>query len=448
MEQQNKNLPQKKEMPEHIKRMFEQKRNALNQGEQNDTITDSSPATETQERNQTDVQPKDLETSDQNGIQENDDKKSSAQEEITQQEVDNQSSVQEDSEQKDIEQPASIKEDKLDNQQNTNEQDEVLENKKPKNKKRKKLSKKQLVRIFCYVVIVGAIIGIIINLMPEYTQMEAPVVNVYSLSNQTVIHVEENKDAKLYEFYIQREGQTNVTYLRENTNIVYVKQALKVPGVYKIWARYSGFHEKQTSNQSKKVTYYYYQTLDTPKVAVSQDKTKLVWEKISQAKEYKVYYGVSENSPAYFIVNQPAQNVANVEFDLSELQTVEAGRYLLNVQAISSSEGYYKDSNLSGQIEYDNIKTLSTLKSASFSSATNIISFAINTQATRTTKFEISINNGTIVQGYVSDGIKENHSIDLTPYTSGSTRITDIKIKALGDGKYITDSEYFNVIIN
>ena len=310
--------------------------------------------------------------------------------------------------------------------------------KEEKSGKKLKINKKILILCLAALFVVALIVVAVIVFSPKYEKMNAPTITVYTLSNQTIVYVEENKDAVRYDFCIQKQGETSVTYLSSNTNSISIVSKLKTPGQYLIWARYAGQNRQQNSDESEKYVYTYTKPLNAPNV--NKTGSKLLWEKDTQAKEYRVYYGANEEGALYFVVNQPASSFANVEFDLSTLSTLAPGRYSLHVQSVASTSSYYTDSELGREISYDNVKTLGNILTATFSTSTNLLTFTVDTAKTFVTKFEININGGAISGQLVASELASSYTFDLTPYISSN--VTDLKIKALGENSYIIDSGY------
>lgn len=441
----------KKQMPEHIRKMFEQK-NAGKQpagiiaeeslNKQEDVLIEDNPSSA-----QESIEQYNLEEQQTNELTQ----------ELTE-EVQNseQEDVQNLEQTEDVEEQTENSEEKTENieeqEVNTEEQAEQKQEKKSKNKKEKnkKKSKKAKIIIICLlvgVILIGLGVGAYIIFRPTYTKMQAPVVTIHSLSNQTILYVPENKEATNYEFFIQKNGQINTTYLKIKENSISIKDYFSTPGTYIVWARYVGENNTHTSDYSKKVSYQYLESIQTPVVSMSQDKTKLTWPKISQAKEYKLYYSTNGTQVQTITIMQPETLITSVEFKMSEINKLQAGKYTIYVQAIASNDGYYKDSELTQRIEYDNIKVLSDVLNATYSSNNKTVTFNIDTEKTQTNKFEISINNGTIVYGFSSDNLAEIYTVDLAYYVKDIT-VTNLKIKAIGDGEYIINSNYKDVTIS
>lgn len=79
-------------------------------------------------------------------------------------------------------------------------------------KKKKKFGKKWIIVICVSLLcIIGLVVGLVVGLSPKYTKMSAPTVSVKALSNRTIVSVDENKDAVYYEFTIYR-GQDKKNY--------------------------------------------------------------------------------------------------------------------------------------------------------------------------------------------------------------------------------------------
>ncbi len=426
VEKSNKNTV-KKEMPESIKKLFEQKQNgALQQETKSIVDNDGTNFTDNYESDK--------------GL-----KQTEPENEIKK--VDTLQDTKKLKKAKNKKENNKIQENKKEKTKNLkNEQD--VENADEKDN-RKKLSKKTkiiILSVLLAVVCCAFIITLTVFLLPKANKMSAPTVQVYSLSNQTILHIDENDDAILYEFYIQKKGETNITYISSQTNEISIKSKLSSPGEYYIWARYGGRNSQETSDDSQKYIYHYYEHLDTPNVYVSNDGTKLSWLKVVNAKEYKVYYGITDQNLNYFTVVQPSATTTNVEFYFSEFNSISAGNYTLYVQAVADENNYYKSSELSKPIVYAHKTKLQNVISANYNSGNNMLTFKIDIQKTPTKRFEILVNDNETF-GYVADLTNETYTLDLTPYLTKGTSVSSIKIKAVGDGDYITDSDYIDVTI-
>ncbi len=310
----------------------------------------------------------------------------------------------------------------------------------------KKKSKVKVIIIICVLalaLIAGALVTFFVFLSPNNQKLTPPEVFVHNLSNQTIIYVQENKNATSYEFFIQRAGGGPVNHLTSTSNSVSIVSLLSTPGDYVIWARYVGKTEKTTSEISTKYAYKYTKQISTPTVNKNTD--KLVWTKLTGAKEYRVYYGANSEGPLYFVVDQPSDDVYTVEFSFERIKEIEPGRYNLKVQAIAETPGYYTDSELCSEIIYDNVRTLANVSSAIFNTATNKLTINVDPSKTFVTKFDLVINGGQVNGCLQASSLASSYVFDLTPYITAQsiTTVTDVKVKAVGDGsEYIIDSSF------
>ena len=407
MEEKSTKNPAKKEMPENIRKMFEQKKKQDNNAE-----SINLNINEIEDSNINDDQINDL-----NDVTINADNKNNDQ----------------------VKSKKIKSETKKDLENNTKE----------KNKDKKKLSKKQKIIISVVASVIACVIIVvsIFLLLPKAMKLETPTLKIYNLSNQTILYVDENKEANLYGFFIQKVGESSITSLTSSTNEISIKSKLKTPGKYYIWARYISNNYQFSSEESTKITYDYYETLDTPVASLSQDESQIIFNPIKNAKEYKIYYSMSNTEMSYFTVPN-SSNLENIVFDLTQLRLMPAGIYNLYVQAISDETSYYKNSQLGEVVQYINSYKLENITNASFDTNTNILSFELNPKTTNTKRFEININNGKLIQGYVSSEVKNLYNVDLTPYLSSGIAVNSLKIKALGDNNFVTDSDYIDVTIN
>ena len=425
MVQKSNNGPIKKEMPESIRKLFEQKQSGTSVQE-----TNNDEGLNTVEAN---VKKESANTVDSS---KSDDAFLIEDNKVVKEE--NAKTLKKEKVKKEKAKKEKLKNDKI---EDSKRQETQLEDDKSNSKKLSKKTKITILSILLAVVCCAFVITLIVLLVPKANKMDAPTIQIYSLSNQTILHVDENEDAVLYEFYIQKKGETNIAYLSSQTNEVSIKSKLSTPGEYYIWARYGGKNSKETSNDSEKYTYYYYEYLDTPKVYVSSDSLTMTWLKVVNAKEYRVYYGIDDQELSYFTVAQPSSTTTNVIFDFAEFNNVSAGNYTLYVQAVADENNYYKSSELSQPILYANRTKLADVQSATYNRENGMLRFTVDTSKTTTKHFEIVVNENEIF-GFVADSINEEYTFDLTPYLKKGVEVSSVKIKALGDGDYITDSEY------
>ncbi len=310
------------------------------------------------------------------------------------------------------------------------------------NKKKHKLSKKTLIiLISCIsaVCIVALVLGLVFGLSPRYTKMSAPTVEVHALSDRTIVSVNKNENANIYEFEISFGTSQNT--IRSNNPSVTITSYLTVPGEYVIRARYIGDNARENSDYSEAYSYANYKTLTSPSVTLQNG--VLAWEKVDNAQSYHIYYGSDENAPLYLLATQSI-DTPNVTFDLSVLSSQKAGRYYLYVQAIASPNSYYTNSDLSKVAIYDNVKQLATPQDVNYDRQTNTIIMNL-TETIAEYDIEIVINK-TYTYIYNLQGESTRLSIDLSPYILAQD-ITSIDVRALGDDEYLLSSQTVNVAL-
>ena len=89
---------------------------------------------------------------------------------------------------------------------------------------------------------------------------------------------------------------------------------------------------------------------------------------------------------------------------------------------------------------------MADVQSATYNRENDMLRFTVDTSKTTTKRFEIIVNNSETF-GFVADFINEEYTFYLTPYLKKGISISSLKIKAVGDGDYITDSDYIDVTI-
>lgn len=387
----NKNQDTQKQMPEHIRRMFAERRKS---GEVNDADILSAPSEEQTEQ-QDDIKQEDATKSEEATLQQNE------------------------------------------------------ETSKPDEKKTKnhKISKKGWIIISCVsaVCLLGLILGLVFGLSPKYTKMQAPTVTVHALSDRTIVSVEENSDAVIYEFRISNGSDSRT--IKSNYPSVTITSYLNSVGQYQIQARYIGDNERENSDYSTTYTFTYRGVLDTP-IATFQENL-LVWQMVDNASMYYIYYSTNEDELLYFTVQQPADTSQTVSFDLSALNESPAGKYYLYIEAITEDGSFYYNSALSAPLEYDNVKQLSAPTDVNYNRQNNTLSFTINSDIESdenfTYNFEIVINQTYTYVYRTNQATAVN--IDLSPYIS-SQDITSLSLRALGDEIYLISSQIVTAILD
>ena len=310
-------------------------------------------------------------------------------------------------------------------------------------KKKKKFGKKWIIVICVSLLcIIGLVVGLVVGLSPKYTKMSTPTVSVKALSNRTIVSVDENKDAVYYEFTIYR-GQDKKT-IRSKDSSVTINSYLSTVGEYRIVARYIGENTREDSDYSVEYTYIYKEVLDKPLVTIEQN--ALVWQKVDNAVSYNVYYGTDDDEILYFVQPATDDGSQKVSFDLTKLNSLKPGEYYLYVQAIAEQDGYYFNSDLSDSVKYDCVKQLLKPSDVSYDKQTGTLTFTISKTLEENWglnySFEIEINK---TSKYICTASTVGTvSIDLKPYTNGSD-ITSLTIKAIGDDVYLISSDIVTV---
>ena len=318
----------------------------------------------------------------------------------------------------------------------------IKKEKQPKEKKEKtKMSKKKkkLILILSAVALVVAValVFVIMYIVDINKKMEAPVVSVYNISNETRLYVEKNDRAVSYEFYIKKKGVGKTTSIPSSSNEISLQAYLKEPGSYEIYAKYIGINDNATSNASKTVVYENYEKLSTP--VVTKNATTLAWTPVSHAQKYYVYYGVKDGQAQYLEV-QASSSTENVVFNLSEIDKLGAGAYTLYVMAVGAENSYYSSSELSSAISYVYSTKLIAPTNVVYNASSHILTFSIDTTKVYSQSFLISVNNGQINFEFDINEISQTIVVDMLPFVS-STTISSITVASVGDGTYTTNSD-------
>ena len=428
-------VPPKAQMPEHIRKMFEQKGIAVQQ---------SAPPKPQQETEVDSVSQQNLEPENQ-------------EQEIVEQEVEVQELEQENFEEE-ISQEQSAEADaeeveELNQETNTEEttqQEEQETNKKSKKaskekKDKKKMSKKKKVLISVLtplgVVLAAAIVLVVLHFIDINKQLVTPELVVYETTTGAYLKVEENDRATGYEFYMTYAGKT--TKMESSSADYSLKAKVEKPGEYVFYARYIGQTENANSEYSKKVSYTKYDKLAAP--VVTKKQTTLEWTAVAKATKYYVYYGSDQEQPLY--IEQPAtQNGENVVFDLQKINQKGAGAYTLYVVAVGNEENYIQSSPLSQPIAYSYTVKLEKPVSLYFDKTTNKLTINVDTQNSPTKNFLITINSNKLSFSYEADKLASSQTLDLSPFVS-DVIISQISVVAVGDGTYTTNSDAASIVV-
>lgn len=430
-------MNQKREMPENIRKMFEQRKLASN----------NSSSTQNPEIVQ---QPKEVEEapltpSDASDVQN--------QEQIEE----NADALNKDANLATNEQPASQpKQTKEESKKEKKEKKEKVKKEKPQKGKSKLSKKTKTIIIISSIVLVLAIaIVLVVTLCISKTEkMQAPTLKVYSLSNEVMIYVDENENADYYEFYYQ-EPSKPAKRITDNHNYIYLRTLVDKLGSYTIWARYGSKNEKMVSDISNKEKVTYTKQLDRVENANLDANTKvLTFSPIAKAISYRIYYGVGENE----FISQAAPNSSSIDVVTVNLANkLKAGNYNLMIQAIASTgeSSYYTNSELSKSIEFIYKTQLEPVKTATFKKSTSTLKLTLNKEKTNTNKFKINITFSTASSPLTIekqfDSIADSQVLDLSQilskYSKTASEVASISVVAVGGG-YIEDSSALNVTIN
>lgn len=436
-------MSQKREMPENIRKMFEQRKlasnNALNT-QNSDTIQQHQESEETstitvdENSGQNPVEPVELD----NSLETSNNESNTNINAINNEQREKKSKLPKESKKKG-------------------------EKEKPQ-KEKKQLSKKSKIIIIVASVVFAlavAIVLIVTLCIPKTEKMQAPTLKVYSLSNEVMIYVDENDNADYYEFYIQKTGSSAQIIRNSSNNFIYIKEMLNNKddasslGEYTIWARYGSKNEKAVSDISNKEKVTYTKQLDKINDAtLNLETNELTFSRVNNAISYRIYYGAGENE---FItqVNPTSSSIDVITVNLAN--KLKAGNYNLMIQAIASTgeNSYYTNSELSKSIEFIYKTKLEPIKTATFKKSTSNIKITLDKNKTNTSKFKIIINFSTASSPLTVekefDSIADSQVLDLSQilskYSKTASEIASISVIAVGSG-YIEDSTAISATIN
>ncbi len=433
-------MNQKREMPENIRKMFEQRKLASN----NSSNASVQPVAEQIKPSSPDAEEikEEVKTEQKEQISQNNDLLDNTKNDITQ---DLNNEVVND---QPIEQPKQDK-DKKTKTAKPKKEKIVKEKKQKEQKEKKKLSKKAktiiTISAIAFVLII-AVIVLVIMLIPKVEKMNAPKLKVYTLSNQVMIYVDKNDNADYYEFYIyiQRPGKTPETkVVPENNNFIYLKEYLNQVGEYTIWARYGSNNEKAVSDISNKEKVIYTKQLDKINDAtLNLETNELTFSRVNNAISYRIYYGAGENE---YITQISPTSIGSIKVNLAD--KLQAGNYNLTIQAIADANSYYTNSELSSSINFVYKTTLRPITSATYTKSTSNLTLSLDIEKTNTSKFKISIKfkndlNALSFEKQFNEVLNSQTldlSLILSKYSKASSDVDSITIIALGS-EYVNNS--------
>ena len=328
-----------------------------------------------------------------------------------------------------------------------------------KNKDGKKTKKKlpKAVKIILILVAIAVVVALSIILpiffkKQQDKRLSPPTLQVYNLSNQTILYVDENKNATGY--YFAWEKQENgewgeVLSTPSPTNQLSLNSKLNDQvGKYRIWAKY--ILGDTNSKESAKVEITF--TKQLAKVDIKKiEGDILTFSKVDNASYYKIFY----DGKNYIQVNQQSE-IGDIKVNLSELfleNEVAPNLYNIYVQAIGSEQTFYTDSELSSSKEYAYKTKLEQITSATYQKSTNILEFYAN-QTSEISNFQITIifsDNTTQILEKTYKITDASLQLDLTStlstFEKTSQDVRKISIVTYSYDEYIQNSDSVNAII-
>ena len=335
----------------------------------------------------------------------------------------------------------------------------------------------QLTRIIilcCVLVCVLIATGILILLLNkgEEKKLETPIIKVEQLYNGTVLESTEIDGAVSYEFEL-----TNIkTNIKENlplfsSNIVELKSYLNKVGEFSVRVRAIAKNDKLTSDYSNSVNFINYKQLETPQIdiknLVKENESSLLyktnedisddvisWNSIDNASYYLVRYGANIENET--INTETISNTDGmINFSLSKIYKNGTGSYQISVIAMPEESSYYLASEYQKIITVEYYSKQDDVVSSNYNKETKNLEFSLNSNSIYGNEFEvylIYVNETKEHKIYLDKCEKSTNGNVITLKTNLTQidcgNIISMKIKALGDGKYSTDSNLVDVTIN
>lgn len=424
-------MSQKKEMPENIRKMFEQK------NMQSNNFSEKQNEVEQPKIPQNAEQVESLNTNE-----------TLPQTEISQN-VGNENVPQTENQAKTPPQKPKTKPEKKEKAKPEKKKNDNSKNK----KKLPKAVKIILILVAIAVVVALSIILPIFFKKQQERKLTAPELKVYILSNQTILRVDENKDAVQYYFGWQKveNGESgDIESTDSNTNQISFNEKLTENsdvGTYEVWAKYK-LSDGRDSKESKRVQVKFTKQLETVQIKKLED-GNLTFTNINKASYYKLFYDGKE-----FITVSKKEELGDITVNLARLfseKNITPSAYNIYVQAIGSEQTYYTDSELSTPKEYVYQSKLDKITFASYQKSSNILEFFANTSDT-IGNFQITLTFTDNTLQILEKSYKLSNSslqLDLTSMLStfGKTSqdVAKIEILAYSENKYIQNSDSVDV---
>ncbi|MDD4816263.1 MAG: hypothetical protein PHQ62_03950 [Clostridia bacterium] len=222
---------------------------------------------------------------------------------------------------------------------------------------------------FWVVMVAGSVLsvflalGIIYNTYANIKLSTPANLNVITLSNGEVYaEVDANNKAINYEFIIWTSSNNIKKYISQ-TNILDISNIIKTPSNYQIKCRVLGRTENSNSNYCRAIEFSSAVKIAQPTIMLKPDDNTILLfslnDDFSQSVTlgFELYYKANSATEflkhtTFFITGGTSNGVSQGYFNLTFLNDVGAGEYSLGVKAVSPSNEFYLESDLSSQLVY------------------------------------------------------------------------------------------------
>lgn len=346
------------------------------------------------------------------------------------------------------------------------------ENKQTENKEApKKVGKKWIFWVFLFIVVLvaGAVAYYFLIYKNNGKKLDTPNFEIVQLANDTVIDVNEVKDASQYKYFVYDSNGTEIFSVSQKSNRLALTTVLRQAGVYSVKVQALAENEKFNSAISvaknvenyvmPEVTNFYINGLDSViidgktgyKTNTNLADDTISWQASSNVQKYQICYG-ADSITDQILKFEVTPSGSTASFALSNLYSRGGGIYNISIIAVAKDGTYLLDSNLlcNGEtkvlLEY--FETLPAPSSLSFND--NVLSFRLVRTQEYDGEFEITLVYSNKTEKYIVDATSVYNkttgrfNVDLTEVFSAE--VGRIEVKALG-GNYLIASSTASVLV-
>lgn len=230
------------------------------------------------------------------------------------------------------------------------------------NEKQKKTLNILLITILSLVAVCGLALAFLLNYNPYVPDK----VEIMQNDDQTIFFVKANTSYLGYRFVFQDENDEIIINCNNNTLTLSegIENGINLGKTYKIKFCYLSKIEGNNSQYSDEIEWKAVTQLKAPSISYLQDENSLVWENVTNADYYMVYYN-NENG----IVSNKVEKTDSNKF---ELKDIPLGKRQFHVVACSN-KAYIKTSKASNIFEKTFIREMAGFSEVNFDSQSMVL---------------------------------------------------------------------------